>query len=72
MTLNFKSSVISIHSQMREYPGSLEMTCLGIMFCIYCDKSVDWKHKSTIDSHINGIKHETNKKQYEAKQQISH
>ena len=32
---------------------------------MFCDKSVDWKHKSTIDSHFNGIKHE-------AKQQVSH
>ena len=42
------------------------------MFCIYCDKSIDWKHKSTIDSHVNSIKHESNKRKYKAKQQISH
>ena len=39
------------------------------MFCIYCDKSVEWKYKSTIDSHINGSKHEANKKIYENRQQ---
>ena len=38
------------------------------MFCIYCDKSVEWKHKSTINSHINGNKHIANKKTYEEKQ----
>jgi hypothetical protein len=71
MTSRFRNSVISIHSRMREYPEVFRDDS-GIMFCIYCDKSVDWKHKSTIDSHVNGIKHETNKKKYEAKQRASH
>ena len=41
------------------------------MFCIYCDKSVEWKYKSTIDSHIKGNKHIANKKVYEERQKTS-
>ncbi|CAH1770558.1 8613_t:CDS:2, partial [Entrophospora sp. SA101] len=47
-----KNSVVSIHSRIREYPEVFRNDS-GIMFCIYCDKSIDWKHKSTIDSHVN-------------------
>ena len=57
----FKNSVISIHSQMKEYPGVFRDDP-GIMFCIYCDKFVDWKHKSTINSHVSDIKHKKTEK----------
>ncbi|PKK68258.1 hypothetical protein RhiirC2_546650 [Rhizophagus irregularis] len=63
-----KSSTVNIDTRIKEYPGIFRKDA-GIMFCIYCDKSVEWKYKSTITSHINGNKHISNKKTYEEKQQ---
>ena len=34
----------------------------------YCDHSVDWKRKSTIDDHLNSKTHKTKKNFYENKQ----
>src|SRR4051812_5120628 len=63
-----KSSTVNIDTRIKEYPGIFRKDT-GIMFCIYCDKSVEWKYKSTITSHINENKHISNKKTYEEKQQ---
>ena len=62
-----KNSTVNIESRIKEYPEIFRNDA-GIMFCIYCDKSVEWKFKSSIDSHINGNKHQANKKTYEEKQ----
>ncbi|RIA95449.1 hypothetical protein C1645_816678 [Glomus cerebriforme] len=49
-----KSSIVNIDIRIKEYAGIFRKDA-GIMFCIYCDKSVEWRHKSTINSHINVI-----------------
>ncbi|CAG8792349.1 3454_t:CDS:1, partial [Gigaspora rosea] len=41
----------------------------GIMFCNYCDHSVEWKMKSTVDGHCNSKAHIKNKQAYESKEQ---
>jgi hypothetical protein len=65
-----RNSTVNIDFRIKEYPGIFRNDA-GIMFCIYCDKSVEWKYKSTIDSHINGSKHIANKKVYEERQRTS-
>jgi len=65
-----RNSTVNIKYRIKEYQETFRNDA-GIMFCIYCDKSVEWKYKSTIDSHINGNKHIANKKAYEERQQTS-
>jgi hypothetical protein len=65
-----KNSTVNIESRIKEYPETFRNDA-GIMFCIYCDKSVEWKFKSSIDSHLNSVKHIENKKTYEEKQKFT-
>lgn len=65
-----KNATVTIESRIKEYPETFRNDA-GIMFCNYCDKSVEWKFKSTIDSHINGNKHKANKRTYEEKQRAT-
>ncbi|RIB13375.1 hypothetical protein C2G38_2198023 [Gigaspora rosea] len=40
----------------------------GLLFCNYCDLSVEWKHKSTVDAHCTSKKHLAQQKLYESKE----
>jgi hypothetical protein len=40
----------------------------GILFCNFCDHSIDWKRKSTVDDHLNSKMHKTKKNLYGNKQ----
>jgi hypothetical protein len=62
-----KKTSVTIHTRVSENPGVFRVDA-GILFCNFCDLSVDWKHKSTVDTHCAGKKHLAQKKIYEAKQ----
>ncbi|CAG8761162.1 7892_t:CDS:1, partial [Dentiscutata heterogama] len=59
-----KSNTITVHTRVKEYE-SIFRADNGLLFCNYCDLSVDWKHKSTIDAHCASKKHLTQQKLYE-------
>ncbi|CAI2185389.1 9187_t:CDS:1, partial [Funneliformis geosporum] len=40
----------------------------NILFCNYCNISVDWKHKSTVDNHCKSQKHISNVRSQEKTQ----
>ncbi|CAG8805340.1 18933_t:CDS:2, partial [Gigaspora rosea] len=44
----------------------------GILFCVYCDHSIEWNCKSTVDNYCNSKAHLANKKSYENKVQTMH
>ncbi|CAG8797895.1 20738_t:CDS:1, partial [Gigaspora rosea] len=57
----------SIDTHIKEHPGVLRED-RGVMFCNYCDLSVEWKVKSTVDGHCNSKGHIKNKQIYENKE----
>ena len=52
---------VSINSRINEHPGIFRVNG-GILFCNFCDFSVEWKSKSTVDAHCLSKGH--NKKQH--------
>src|SRR5690348_14187175 len=51
-----KRRTVIIHTHVEENPGVFRIDN-GLLFCNYCDFSIEWKHKSTIDSHCMEKKH---------------
>ena len=45
-----KRGTITIDTRVRENPGEFRFDN-GILFCNFCELSVEWKSKSTVDSH---------------------
>ena len=45
-----KISAVKVHTRVKDYKGVFRADN-GLLFCNYCDLSVEWKHKSTIDAH---------------------
>jgi len=41
---------VSINTRIDKYPGVFRED-RGIMFCNFCDSSVEWKLKSTVNGH---------------------
>ncbi|RHZ77042.1 hypothetical protein Glove_186g28 [Diversispora epigaea] len=54
----------SISTRVNEYPGVFREDG-GIMFCNYCDLSIEWKSKSTVDGHCLSKGHISKKEIYE-------
>ncbi|CAG8781614.1 5187_t:CDS:2, partial [Gigaspora rosea] len=46
-----RNKKVSIATRMSEHPGVFREDD-AIMFCNYCDHSVEWKVKSTVDGHL--------------------
>jgi hypothetical protein len=69
-----KRKSVSVYTRCKEYENTFRVDD-NILFCNYCNVSVEWKHKSVVDSHCNSQKHISNvKKQEEAqnkKQQLT-
>jgi hypothetical protein len=59
-----KEKTISIYIRLSEYK---KFFCIddNILFCIYCNISVEWKHKSVVDNHCKSQKHKLNVRSYE-------
>ena len=55
---------VSITTRMNEHPGVFREDN-GVMFCNYCDLSVEWKWKSTVDRHCFSNGHIRKKQIYE-------
>ena len=47
---------VSINTRVDEHPGVFREDG-GIMFCNFCDLSVEWKSKSTVDGHCLSKEH---------------
>lgn len=58
---------VSIATRLKEHPGVFRED-EGVMFCNYCDHSVEWKMKSTVDGHCHSKAHIKNKQAYESKE----
>ncbi|PKY47648.1 hypothetical protein RhiirA4_462942 [Rhizophagus irregularis] len=54
-----KEKTISIYIRLNEYK---KVFCIddNILFYIYCNISVEWKHKSVVDNHCKSQKHKLN------------
>ena len=59
---------VSINTRMDEHPGVFREDS-GIMFCNFCDLSVEWKSKSTVDGHCLSKGHVKKKQIYEINEQ---
>ena len=59
-----KANVVTVYTRVKEHPDVFRVEN-NLLFCNYCDLSVEWRHKSTVDSHCLGKKHLAQKKIYE-------
>lgn len=59
---------VSINSRINEHPGVFRENG-GILFCNFCDLSVEWKSKSTVDGHCLSKGHNKKKHLYEINEQ---
>src|SRR6266540_3497380 len=55
---------VTVFIQQKEHPNDFWVDN-GVLFCIFCDHSVEWNRKSTIDNHCKSKAHLTKKKLYE-------
>ena len=62
-----KRKTASIHTRCNEYKDIFRVDD-NILFCNYCNISVDWKRKSIVDNHCNSQKHISNVKSQEENQ----
>src|SRR3954454_24131836 len=62
-----KHKTVTVYTRVEENPGVFHIDN-GLLFCNYCDRSIEWKHKSTVDAHCMGKKHRTQKRNYEDNQ----
>jgi hypothetical protein len=60
-----KTSSVTVFSRVKEYENVFHVDN-GLLFCNYCDLSVEWKHKSTIDAHCTSKKHLSQQKNFES------
>ncbi|RGB27106.1 hypothetical protein C1646_799443 [Rhizophagus diaphanus] len=60
-----RKKTVSIATQMNQYPGVFKEDN-EIMFCKFCDLSVEWKSKSIIDGHCLLKSHIKKKQTYES------
>ena len=62
---------ITVYTRQKERPNEFRVDN-RVLFCVYCDHSIEWNHKSTIDNHCNSKSHLANKKLYENKLRTNH
>jgi len=55
---------VTVFTRQKEHPNDFRVDN-GVLFCIFCDHSVEWNRKSTIDNHCKSKAHLANKKLYE-------
>ena len=54
-----KFKAVSVHSRCKEYNGTFRVDD-NILFCNYCNISIEWKQKSVVDNHCKSQKHISN------------
>ncbi|GBB99615.1 hypothetical protein RclHR1_03580022 [Rhizophagus clarus] len=62
-----KANAVTVYTRVNEHPDVFRVES-GLLFCNYCDLTVEWRHKSIVDSHCLRKKHLTQKKIYEDNQ----
>src|SRR5438046_9323065 len=62
-----KQKTTSVYTRCNEYKDIFRVDD-NILFCNYCNISVDWKRKSTVDNHCKSQKHISNVKSQETSQ----
>lgn len=62
-----RAPTVTVSTRLTEHPGVFRVDN-GVLFCEYCDVSVEWKSKSTVDDHCISKKHIAQGKLYNAKQ----
>ncbi len=62
-----KANAVTVYTRVKEHPDVFRVEN-GLLFCNYCDLTVEWRYKSTVDSHCSGKKHLAQKKIYEDNQ----
>ncbi|CAG8698670.1 4784_t:CDS:1, partial [Dentiscutata heterogama] len=61
---------VSIATHMNKHSGVFRED-RGVMFCNYCDLSIEWKAKSTVDRYCSLKGYLKNKQAYENKEKSS-
>jgi hypothetical protein len=59
-----RKKTVSITTQINQYPGIFREDN-GIMFCNFCDLSIEWRLKSIVDGHCLSKSHIKKKQTYE-------
>ncbi|CAB4420469.1 unnamed protein product [Rhizophagus irregularis] len=59
---NYKN--ISVYTRCNEYEDIFRVDD-KVLFCNYCNVSVEWRQKSTVDNHCNSQKHISNMESHE-------
>src|SRR6266480_2533529 len=62
-----KTNAVTVRTRVKDYNGVFRADN-GLLFCNYCDLSIEWKNKSTIDAHCASKKHGSQKKIFETKE----
>ena len=58
---------VTVYTRAAEHPGHFRVDD-SILLCVYCNHTVKWEKKSTVDDHVRGPIHCAKKKAYENKQ----
>ncbi|KAF0510690.1 transcription factor e2f6 [Gigaspora margarita] len=66
-----KSQKVTVFTQQQECSNEFRIDN-SLLFCIYCDYSVEWSRKLIVDNHCNSKVHLANKKLYENKNRTMH
>ncbi|CAG8768253.1 652_t:CDS:1, partial [Gigaspora rosea] len=62
-----KPSKVKVYTRVQDNPDDFRVDD-GILFCNFCDHSIDWTQKSTVDDHLNSKVHKANKTSHKNKQ----
>jgi len=66
MTKKRKHNQITVQTRVEQNPEEFRVDN-DILFCNFCDHSVDWTRKSTVDDHLKSLTHKNKKAAYENK-----
>ena len=47
---------VTVYTRAAEHPGHFRVDD-GILLCVYCNHTVKWEKKSTVDDHVRGSIH---------------
>lgn len=60
-----KNKEISVYTRLIEHPNVFRVDN-GILFCNFCDHSIEWSRKSTVDNHCKSEAHKKNQRVHES------
>jgi hypothetical protein len=62
-----KTKSVSVYTRCNEYKEIFRVDN-NVLFCNYCNVSVEWKYKSVVDNHCKSQKHISNVRNHEENQ----